>query len=86
MQKRSKICLTESCQTKVALILQNSNKLRVNVPNSKNTRIDLYCRSSYAGNYELVKSIVGTKFRRSHVCLHPQAGNRLGQLMVLLKL
>ena len=50
MQKRSKIYLTESCQTKVALILQNSNKLRVNVPNSKNTRIDLYCRSSYAGN------------------------------------
>ena len=37
----------------------------------------VYCRFSYAGNWELVKSIVGTKFRRSHVCLHSQAGNRL---------
>ena len=36
-----------------------------------------YCRFSYAGNWELVKSIVGTKFRRSHVSLHFQAGNRL---------
>ena len=46
--------------------------------------IYLYCRFSYAGNWELVKSIVGTKFRRSHVCLHSQAGNRLWQLMALL--
>ena len=37
----------------------------------------LNCRFSYAGNWELVKLIVGTKFRRSHVCLHSQAGNRL---------
>ena len=29
-----------------------------------------YYRFSYAGNWELVQSIVGTKFRRSHVCLH----------------
>ena len=29
------------------------------------------------GNWELAKSIVGTKFERSHVCLHSQAGNRL---------
>ena len=29
-----------------------------------------YCCFSYAGNWELVKSIVGTKFRRSHACLH----------------
>ena len=36
-----------------------------------------YCCFSYAGNWELVKSIVGTKFRRSHVCLHSQTGNRL---------
>ena len=28
---------------------------------------------SYLENWELVKSIVGTKFRRSHVCLHSQA-------------
>ena len=35
-------------------------------------------------DWELVKSIVGTKFRRSHVCLHSQAGNRLWQLMALL--
>ena len=34
-----------------------------------------YCRFSYAGNWKLVKSIVGTKFRRSHVCLRFQAGN-----------
>ena len=34
-------------------------------------------RFSYAGNWELVKSIVGTKFRRIHLCLHTQAGNRL---------
>ena len=41
-------------------------------------------RFSYAGNWELVKSIVGTKFGRSHVCLHSQAGNRLWKLMALL--
>ena len=34
-----------------------------------------YCRFSYAGNWKLVKSIVGTKFWRSHVCLRFQAGN-----------
>ena len=43
-----------------------------------------YCRFSYAGNWELVKSIVGTKFRRSHVCLHSQVGNKLWQLMGVL--
>ena len=32
-------------------------------------------RFSYAGNWELVKSTVGKKFRRGHVCLHSQAGN-----------
>ena len=32
----------------------------------------LNCPFSYAGNWELVKSIVGTKFRRSHVFLHSQ--------------
>ena len=37
----------------------------------------MYCRFTYAENWELVKSIVGTKFRRSHVRLHSQAGNRL---------
>ena len=36
MQKRYKIYLTESCQTKVVLILQNLNKLQVNVPKNKN--------------------------------------------------
>ena len=38
------------------------------------TYIDIYayCRFSYDGNWELVKSILETKFRRSHVCLHPQ--------------
>ena len=36
-----------------------------------------HCRFSYAGNWELVKSIVGAKFRRSHVCSHSQARNRL---------
>ena len=35
-----------------------------------------HCRFSYAGNWELVKSIMGTKFR-SHVCLHAQAENKL---------
>ena len=35
------------------------------------------CRFSHAGNWELVKSIVGTKFRRIHVCLHSQARNKL---------
>ena len=32
---------------------------------------------AHAGNWELLKSIVGTKFRRSRVCLHSQAGIRL---------
>ena len=35
------------------------------------------CPFSYAGNWELVKSIVGTKLKRGHVCLHSQVGNRL---------
>ena len=43
-----------------------------------------HCRFSYAGNWELVKSKVGTKFRRSHVFLHSQVGNGLWQLMALL--
>ena len=38
--------------------------------------------SIYAGNWELVKSTVGTKFRRSHVCLHSRTENRLYQLVV----
>ena len=38
------------------------------------------CRRLYAGNWELVKSIMGIKFGRSHVCLHSQAGNRLVML------
>ena len=33
------------------------------------------CRFSYAGNWELVKSIVGTKSWKSHVCLHFQSLN-----------
>ena len=37
----------------------------------------IYFHLIYAGNWELVKSIVGTKFQRSHVCLHSQAVNRL---------
>ena len=41
------------------------------------TRIAPNRRFSYTGNWELVKSIVGTKLRRSYVCLHSQAGNRL---------
>ena len=40
----------------------------------------VYCCFSHSGNWELVKSIVGTKFRTSHVCLHPQVRNRLWQL------
>ena len=36
-----------------------------------------YCRFLNAGNWELVKSFVGTKFRRSSVCLHPKVRNRL---------
>ena len=40
----------------------------------------VYCHFSHSGNWELVKSIVGTKYRRSHVCLHSQVGNRLWQL------
>ena len=43
---------------------------------SKSRKTAKYCHLSYAGNYELVKSIMGTKFR-SHVCLHSQAGNKL---------
>ena len=34
----------------------------------------IYCRISYAGNWELVKSIEGKKFRRNHVCLKSQVG------------
>ena len=37
---------------------------------------------SYAGNWEMVKSIAETKFEKSHVCLHSQVGNRLWQLVV----
>ena len=33
------------------------------------------------GKLETSKSIMGTKFRRSHVCLQFQAGNRLYQLV-----
>ena len=40
-----------------------------------------YCHFSYTGNWELVKSIVRTKFRRSHVCLHSHAEIRLWQLI-----
>ena len=38
----------------------------------------------YTENWELVKSIVGTKFRRSLVCSHSQAENRLCQLVAWL--
>ena len=38
--------------------------------------VELNYRFSYAGNWELVKSVVGTKFRRSYVCLHSQVKNR----------
>ena len=48
----------------------------------KYININAYCCFSYNGNWELVKSIVGRKFQRSYVCLHPQAGNRLWQLVV----
>ena len=41
-----------------------------------------YCRLSYTKNREMVKSIVGTEFGRSHVSLHSLAGNRLWQLVV----
>ena len=41
-------------------------------------------RFSYAGNWKLVKSIAGTKFRRSYIWLHSQARNRLWQVMALL--
>ena len=43
-----------------------------------------YCRFSYAEIWELVKLIVGTKLRRSHVCLHSHARIKLWQLMTLL--
>ena len=33
-----------------------------------------YSHFSYAGNWELVKSIMETKFRRGHICLHSQVG------------
>ena len=36
-----------------------------------------YCRFSYVGNWGIVKSTVGTKFWRSDVYLHWQAGNRV---------
>ena len=44
----------------------------------------ILCVASYvnAGNWDLVKSIVGTKLRRSQVCLHSQTGDRLYQLAV----
>ena len=56
-------------------------------PNVKKNMHDRFyhnCRFSYAGNWELVKSIVGSNFRRSHMCLQSQAGNRLWQLMAVL--
>ena len=41
-------------------------------------QLDLnYFRFSYTGNWKLVKSIVVTKIRKSHVCLHSQARIRL---------
>ena len=35
--------------------------------------ISQHCHFSYAGKRELVKSNEGTKFRRTHICLHSQA-------------
>ena len=48
------------------------------------TRTDNSCRFWYTGNWELVKSIMGTKFRRSLVCSHSQAENRICQLVAWL--
>ena len=52
-----------------------------NIYVSTSVKCIIYCCFWYAGNWELVKSIVGTKFRRSHICLHSHAGNRLWELM-----
>ena len=37
----------------------------------------IYYHFTYAGNWELVKSIVGTKFLKSHICLRSQARNSI---------
>ena len=48
-----------------------ANRLSVLVTRLSN-KINHY-HFPYAENWELVKSIVGTKYRSSHVCLHSQA-------------
>ena len=55
-------------------------------PRATYLKISRFCRFHYARNWELLKSIMGTKFRRSHVCLYSQAGNRLWQLFFFVML
>ena len=77
----------------------NVSSILVNSPSSKGLLVKLLCSFAASSKkcywndnvsckisqkYIKLKSIVGTKFRRSHVCLHSQAGKRLRQLMVLL--
>ena len=38
------------------------------------------------GNWQLVKSILGTQFIGNHVCLHPQADNRVQLLDIRIRL
>ena len=48
--------------------IPHHNVTNINKPN---------CCFSYAGNWELVESIVGPNFRKTHICLHSQVGIRL---------
>ena len=43
----------------------------------KSTWFNVYLPLFTCGKLGTSKSIVGTKFRRTHVCLHSQAGNRV---------
>ena len=63
-------------------VFRKNKKILLYCQIHKNAKILEYCRFSFLGNWKLVKSIVRTKFRRNHVCLHSQAGNRLYQLVV----
>ena len=70
------ICIYWPCPTIFITVLWIYIYLLIYSSSSGSSNIS-NCHFSYTGNWELVKSIVGTKLRRSHFCLHSQAGNSL---------
>ena len=76
-------CLTVFLENVPRLDQRRGKELGFQLSHRQPIGLEIPC-FSYVENWKLVKSIVGTKFRWSHVCLHSQAGNRLWQLMALL--